>query len=197
MQKLISLFVLVIFFSLKGQAQFTRYVIQLKDKGTNPFAINNPLQYLSQRSIDRRARYNISIDSSDLPVTARYIDSIRLAGDVTILNVSKWLNEVSIQTTDATALDKINNFPFVVSTNAVASRNIPATPINKKLSLPADNIPAVTIPSVERIADFYNYGLSEQQVKIHNGDFLHNHGFRGEGSGQLFLVGLSEDKVIG
>ncbi len=180
MQKIISLFVLVIFFSLNGQAQFTRYVIQLNDKGTNSYAINNPSQYLSQRSIDRRTRYNIAIDSSDLPVTARYIDSIRLAGDVTILNISKWLNQVSIQTTDANALDKINNFPFVVSTNAVASRNSASSPINKKLSLPADNNSPVMLPSLERIADFYNYGLSEQQVKIHNGDFLHNHGFRGE-----------------
>ncbi len=181
MQKIIPLFVLAIFFSFKGQAQFTRYVIQLKDKGTNPFALNDPLQYLSQRSINRRARYNIALDSSDLPVTPRYIDSIRLAGNVTILNVSKWLNQVSIRTSDVAALDKITSFPFVVSTSAVASRNGSATPINKKLSLPADRNQSINIPGTERPTGFYNYGLSEPLVKIHNGDFLHNHGFRGEG----------------
>ena len=81
------------------QAQ-TRYIVKFKDKGTNHFSIANPSQYLSQRALQRRARYNILIDSLDLPVTPRYIDSIRLSGAVTILNASKWLNQISIRTTD-------------------------------------------------------------------------------------------------
>ena len=74
---------LILFVSLFGciaiiNAQFSRYIIKLKDKGTNPYSISNPIQYLTQRSIDRRTRYNIAIDSTDLPVTPRYIDSIRM-----------------------------------------------------------------------------------------------------------------------
>src|SRR4051812_27726213 len=107
--------------ALFSEAQ-SRYVIKFRDKATNPFALNNPIAYLSQRAIDRRLRYSIPIDSTDLPVTPRYIDSIRLSGTVTILNASKWLNSVTIQTTDAAALAKINSFPFVQSANAIASR---------------------------------------------------------------------------
>jgi hypothetical protein len=73
-----------------SQAQVSRYIIRFKDKGSNPYALNNPSVYLSQRAIDRRTKYSIAIDSTDLPVTPRYIDSIRLAGNVTILNASKW-----------------------------------------------------------------------------------------------------------
>src|ERR1035437_7093297 len=99
---LLVLFILSFLYSSK--AQDTRFVVRLTDKGGTPYTISNPSQFLSARSIARRARQNISIDSTDLPITPRYIDSIRLAGAVTILNVSKWLNQVCIYTTDAAAL---------------------------------------------------------------------------------------------
>ncbi|HMW27218.1 MAG TPA: hypothetical protein PKC51_11280, partial [Ferruginibacter sp.] len=91
--------VLVLFIALiagipEGRAQFSRYIVKLRDKGTNPYSLANPSQYLTARSIQRRTRYGIAIDSTDLPITPRYIDSIRLAGAVTILNTSKWLNQV-------------------------------------------------------------------------------------------------------
>ncbi|MEO6490788.1 MAG: S8 family peptidase, partial [Ferruginibacter sp.] len=48
-----------------------------------------------------------------------------------------------------------------------------------------DSISVQTLPLItsrpENINDYYNYGSSNGQVKIHHGDFLHNHGFRGEG----------------
>jgi subtilisin family serine protease len=165
-----------------GHAQFTKYVIQFKDKGTNPFSISNPSQYLTQRSLDRRARYNIPIDSSDLPVTPRYIDSIRLSGNVTILNVSKWLNQVSIQTTDPLAMAKINTFPFVAGAFPIAARTA-SNPVNKSLDHPSinDNQPLVGTVHNRIQNDFYDYGQSAGQVQIHQGNFLHNHGFRGEG----------------
>ena len=93
----------VVCFCQQGFAQYTKYIVRLTDKGSTPFSINNPSAFLSPRAIERRTRYSIPIDSADLPVTPRYIDSIRLAGNVTILNVSKWLNQVAIQTSDALA----------------------------------------------------------------------------------------------
>jgi hypothetical protein len=84
-------------------AQFTRYVVKLKNKGGNPFTLSAPTAYLSQRAIDRRTKYGIAIDSTDLPVTSSYITQIDNINNVTILNVSKWLNSISIQTTDANA----------------------------------------------------------------------------------------------
>src|SRR5674476_422439 len=97
---LLILSIIFIADSANSYAQFSRYIIQLKNKAGTPFFTSNPSRFLSQRSIDRRKRYNISVDESDLPVTPAYIDSIRLSGNVTILNVSKWLNQVCIQTTD-------------------------------------------------------------------------------------------------
>jgi serine protease AprX len=168
-----------------SQAQ-TRYIIKFKDKGTNPFSIANPSAYLGPRALQRRLRYNIAIDSLDLPVTPRYVDSVRLAGVVTILNTSKWLNQVTIKTTDAAALIKINSFPFVVSSVAVASfTNEQPVPVNKVLNdvidvpIPAGNSGNSFVEGTSE--NIYSYGKSNGQVHIHQGEFLHNHGFRGEG----------------
>ena len=120
MQKIVLLFVFVLCLTFKVNAQLNRYIIELKDKSNNTFTLAAPWEYLSHRALQRRDRYNIPIDSFDLPVTAMYVDSIRLAGDVTILNTSKWLNQVAILTTDAEALIKINSFSFVKTTLAVA-----------------------------------------------------------------------------
>ena len=75
-----------------SQAQFTRYQVKLKNKGGTPHTIANPSTYLSQRAIDRRTKYGITIDSTDLPVSPSYITQIANIPNVTILNISKWQN---------------------------------------------------------------------------------------------------------
>jgi len=183
MKKIILLIVVALFVAKSDSyAQFSRYIVRLKDKGTNPFSISNPSAYLTARSIQRRTRYGIAIDSTDLPITPRYIDSIRLAGAVTILNTSKWLNQVAIQTNDAAALAKINSFPFVISAGPIAARNSAATvPVNKKLDAEFTGTPPTPPTQSVIAADYYSYGQSFGQVHLHNGEFLHNRGFRGQG----------------
>ncbi len=183
MKKLLLLLSLIFFIGCANSyAQFSRYIIQLKDKSGNPFLTTNPAQFLMQRSINRRIRYNIAIDESDLPITPAYLDSIRLTGNVTVINVSKWLNQVCIQTTDAAALIKINSFVFVKGTSPIAARvgNI-ISPISKPLDPPRQPLPIMITGKPQSPTDFYNYGESFPQIHLHNGEFLHNHGFRGEG----------------
>jgi len=181
MKKILLLFLILLSISFNSFSQSTRYIIRFKDKGNNPFTLSNPSAFLSSRAIQRRTKYTIAIDSADLPVTPRYIDSIRLSGAVTILTISKWLNQVAIQTTDAAALNKINTFPFVISTNPVAAFAQPANdPVNKKLDAAGNFLPDEQTPQ-NPLGDYYNYGQSFGQVHLHNGEFLHNRGFRGEG----------------
>ncbi len=173
------LLVLLVGISFSVKAQFTRYIVRFTDKGSSPFTISNPSQYLSARSIDRRTRYGIAIDSNDIPVTPRYIDSVRLSGDVTILNVSKWLNQVSIQTSDALAIAKINSLPFVLGIQPIAAR-VATTPVNKTMETVLTPIEHIATSIGRTTQDHFDYGKSNGQVKIHQGHFLHNHGFRGE-----------------
>lgn len=170
---------LFVFFYTDVLSQDTRYIIVLKNKDNSIYSLNNPGAYLSSKAIERRNRQNIITDSTDLPVNTAYIDSIKNAGAVTVLNVSKWLNQVLIKTTDTAALHKIQHFSFVTSTADVAPRsavqkknkqdkfNVRLTPAKRNSVIEGDN--------------YFNYGNTYAQIDLHEGEFLHNKGFRGEG----------------
>jgi hypothetical protein len=178
MKKFYFLFLTAAFFSFNVSAQFTKYVVTFKDKSGTPFSINNPSQFLSARSIERRNKQHIAIDETDLPIVPRYIDSVRLSGNVIILNRSKWLNQVCIETTDAAALLKINSLSFVQVTNPVMRlSNQQLISKNKFI----EKINRTTSPQSPMSPTDYSYGNSFNQIHIHEGEYLHNKGFRGEG----------------
>ncbi|HZI00159.1 MAG TPA: hypothetical protein VEX63_03360, partial [Flavisolibacter sp.] len=142
-------------------------MVRFKDKVGTQFSITDPSAYLSSRSIARRTRYNIAIDSTDLPISAAYIQSLRNIPNVTILNISKWLNQVSIQTSDPAAITAINNLPFVRASMPIAAR------LQEVAQEPADKFES-TFPSTKAKvqgvqSDHFSYGQSDAQVRIHNG----------------------------
>src|SRR5690242_12318951 len=113
MGKAYLLVVMLLTGSYFSEAQYTRYIVSLKDKKGTPYSLSNPSAYLSPRAIARRTRFNIPIDSTDLPISPAYLDSISKVANVTVLNLSKWLNQVLVTTTDPNAITKINSFTFV------------------------------------------------------------------------------------
>lgn len=182
MKKFLLLILIVLGVIGNSQAQFTRYIIRFKNKGNGPYTFANPLAYLSQRAIDRRTRYGIAIDSTDLPVTPTYITQVRSVANVTFLNVSRWQNAVTIQTSDANALTTINGFSFVQSVNSIAAKNaLGGRTEEEKFALERHTNDIQ--PSTQRIeANYYNYGTSSfNEIHLHNGEFLHNIGLRGQG----------------
>jgi serine protease AprX len=175
MKHVISIFLCCICCS--GYGQFSKHIIVLKDKQQNAYSLTNPSGFLSPKALNRRTKYNLAIDSTDLPVSKVYLDSIRLAGNVKILNTSKWLNQVLIETTDNAALQKINQFPFVLSHAPIAKR----TRANEKEfeeTVSDDVYYSRRKRSNTRSLD---YGNSFSQVHIHEGEYLHDNGFRGQG----------------
>jgi hypothetical protein len=160
------------------QAQFTRYIVKLRNKGGTPFSLTTASAYLSQRAIDRRTRYGIAIDSTDLPVTPSYITQIRNVPNITVLNISKWHNSVTIQTTDPNAITTINGLSFVQSVAAIAAR----TQSNTSGKLIIADQPYTPSQRSTGITDFFNYGAgSLAEINLHKGQFLHNIGLRGQG----------------
>lgn len=182
MKKLL-LFLTVSFCIIQDNAaQFNRYIVTLKHKGNSPYSFSTPLAYLSQRALDRRARYGIAIDSADLPVTPAYVTQIDNIPNVTILNASKWLNSVTVFTTDAAAIPAINALPFVQSVSGIASRMADnGRGLRNKFA--GEEIIGELPSSTERTeADYFNYGTSAyNEIHLHNGEFLHNIGLRGQG----------------
>lgn len=193
MKKVVLFSVLILAVYLQSHAQFTRYIVRLKNKGNNTFTLANPSAYLSQRAIDRRTKYGIALDSTDLPVTPSYLTTISAVPNVTVLNASKWLNAISIQTSDANAIATITALPFVQSVNGLAARMVTADnePVDKfQFETEINELP----PSSGRIgditADYFNYGTTSfNEIHLHNGEFLHNIGLRGQGMQVAVLDG--------
>jgi hypothetical protein len=179
MRKYVILILFSLSFSSIVQAQFTKYVVSLKDKAGTLYSISRPSEFLSQRSIERRVRQGIPVDESDLPLSKVYLDSIRSAGNVVVLDQSKWLNQVCIETSDSVALQKINNFSFVKNTKPVKREIQSHFQERKKWN---EKINIITSPlSPPQPGAPYLYGNSFGQIHIHNGESLHDKGFHGEG----------------
>jgi serine protease AprX len=191
MKRILLFFLFIIAIASESGAQFTRYIVKLKNKGGTPYTFTNPTAYLSQRAIDRRSKYSIAIDSTDLPVTPSYLTQIRNVPNVTVLNVSKWLNSVTIQTSDANAITAINGLPFVQSVNGIAAK------IAGNSGLYIDKFQKETstmLSPAERteqiFSDYYNYGTNSfNEIHLHNAEFLHNIGLRGQGMRIAMLDG--------
>jgi hypothetical protein len=168
---------------ITSNAQLTRYVVKFTDKNGTPFSLSNPIAYLSQRAIDRRTKYNIPVDSTDLPVNASYLTQVKNVPNVTLLNISKWLNAITIQTTDAAAITAINGFAFVKSTNGIAARTEHSQPPIENSKLESSFLPlGASARTQNTTSDYYNYGAASfSEIHLHNGEFLHNVGLRGKG----------------
>lgn len=167
-------------------AQYSRYIISFTDKKGTSHQLDNPSTYLSAKSIARRLKYKIPFDSTDLPVSKIYLDSILNSGKISIINTSRWLNQILIQTTDNQALAKINGFSFVKKRQAVGYRstNVQNPDFIEEITEIGHLSINTTSPS-----NILNYGNAGKQIGLHNGDFLHNNGFKGKGISIAVLDG--------
>ncbi len=180
----IVLSMILLITGIEAGAQFKRHIVRFKDKGFNTYSLNSPASYLSSKAIERRTRQGISIDSTDLPVTKRYLDSLASVPGVSVKQSSKWLNAAFITITDQNALTRINSFPFVLNAEPIASmanpgENIISKKFNETLQ-PVNRQITNGVRGTKGTSDAINYGFSAPQITIHEGNFLHEKGFTGK-----------------
>lgn len=163
-------------------ARAQKYLVFFKHKAPTTFSLSNPNAFLSQRALVRRQRYNIALDSTDLPVPASYLESLGQIPGVRVLNVSKWFNSASIQISDPSALQQVQQLPFVQQQQRVGSNIVPNKRSQKQLLGKSGKHLGTKPPGISGTTDYrLQYGFSEAQVHLHNGQFLHQLGLRGQG----------------
>jgi serine protease AprX len=177
-------FTLILFFLFRqASAQDFKYLIHLRDKKNNGFNLSDPSAFLSEKSVQRRLKQHIAVDSTDLPVTAAYADSLLEIPSLQILSKSRWFNQLLISVTDTAVLQTIRSFPFVLYPEPVNNLQ------SKKITGPVSINKQETISSVLKtdysnmatgILSYYKYGSSFSQIHIHHGDYLHDLGYHGE-----------------
>ena len=98
--------------------------------------------------------------------------------NVSYLSESKWLNQILIYTTSASAINAIKQLSFVKKVEAVAPTSTTFKTIQNKFKETVS--PVNSIAEKTTSLNKYNYGSSYSQVHIHNGEFLHNKGLTGK-----------------
>lgn len=151
-----------------------QYWIQFTDKTNTPFSITQPLEFLSQRALDRRVTQGISLNETDLPVDPVYIQAVLDEG-TSYLTHSKWMNSVSVHIPDSATLNSVLALPFVVNHVAVGKTEKPSEP-HDKLEF---EISAKVGSGIEDIED--DYGLAFNQIDMLGGLNLHQSGYMGQG----------------
>lgn len=165
---LLSVFVFISIV-IQGQVAENRYLVYFSDKDNTPYSIDQPDDFLSQRSIQRRANQNIEINQQDLPVDPAYIAQIQGLGDVEIIYSLKWFNALLIETTDPDVLEAIEDL-----------ENVERLEVSTWLEGHNE------LPDIEQRFTFQaktgeEYGPSLNQIEMINGLPLHEEGFTGQG----------------
>jgi serine protease AprX len=172
-----ALFILT---NISAQIAPDKYYIQFTDKNDSPYSIDHPEEYLSQRAIDRRNDYSIAIDDKDIPVNPQYIQGAQDAG-ASILNPTKWLNGVTIETSSASVISAIEALPYVLSVSK--SVTYTGNEFEEKPFFSAETFSsqAPYADNTYKGVTAYDYGPSLNQISMLRGDEMHELGYQGQG----------------
>lgn len=152
--------------------------VYFNDKPNAQFYLDNPLEMLTQRALDRRTAQGISLNINDAPIHQPYVDAIVASVGITIKAKSKWLNCVHVRGSidNITALSGLSFVDTIVfaddalNTSGKIRVSKPINPVNKTLD----------------VTENFNYGNSLNQIEMLNGHLLHqaNH----TGTGKIIAV---------
>lgn len=146
--------------------------ISLTDKHGSTFSLKHPERFLSEKSLQRRRRQSLPVDSTDLPLSQKYIDQLKRAG-LHIIGGSKWNNTVLVKSAERDLSPRLASFKFVRHCTRVFS-----TPDSIVSSQP-DMV--VSLSPKPQDDTTHRYGRGLHQIEMLNGLKLHEAGFRGDG----------------
>ena len=182
MMKQITLILLsILFIGIQAVAQIApdKYYIQFTDKNNSPYSIDNPQEFLTQRAIDRRNAHNIDIVANDIPVNTAYLQGVADVG-VDLLFATRWLNGVTVYTTNPSLIDEIRDLPYVENALKLKDRE----DHGKKAFFENESYGAAFTNSDLKNGNTLtglDYGFSLGQIDQLNGIPLHDQGFQGQG----------------
>lgn len=172
-----TLLIFVLLSGVFGFAQQDAWVY-FNAKPNSQFYLDNPLEMLSQRALDRRANQNIALDFIDVPIHQPFVDQVAASSGISVLATSKWLNAVHVRGS-VIAISALANLSFVATIDfaddsfdsRIANGGAP------KYERP--EIPRVQ-KQMETQVDFA-YGGSANQIQMLNGHLLHQQDYTGSG----------------
>ncbi|MCL6260271.1 S8 family serine peptidase [Aquiflexum sp. TKW24L] len=88
-----------------------RYAVHFKYKPQDSYSLNRPSEFLSQEAVERKARFDIPIDSLDLPVSSKYVSGLASKSSKVLYHIN-WMN-ASLVEADPAKISEIAALPYV------------------------------------------------------------------------------------
>lgn len=149
----------------------------LRDKQGTAYALDHPGRWLSHKSIERRRRQGLSLDSTDLPVSAKYLREMERQANQRnwqFVGTSRWQNTVLVRSTDTLLLRCLAELPFVKE-----SRQVWQSPDSIERRGPKIKVHEGWNQWDSIRGDLYGNG--REQIEMLSGNRLHDIGCKGRG----------------
>lgn len=156
----------------QGQHAFR---VTFTDKVGSP-SLSDPLLFLSQRALDRRANQGIAVDITDQPVSPLYIDTVLNLTSGVLHVTSKWMNDCVVLVSDSADIAALQGKPWISDVKYVARYT---TILHEITAEQHDN--SENPPLLKTTGDPAYYSSSWNQTEFVRGECLHDASFRGQG----------------
>lgn len=185
------------------KAMYYKYWVKLKDKETSKYSIEKPLEYLTQRAIDRREKQNIAVTEQDFPVNEAYAKKIQEDFNATVISRSRWFNALIVEVYEEKTMENIKKLDFVTEYTLLGEWEDKEDEEEEEEDFEKDS---AYYANLEKAIDSYEepyrksyiempdvyklktgiYGDAQKQIKILNGIKLHDMGY--DGSGMVIAI---------
>jgi hypothetical protein len=172
MKKIVLLFLFFLSQNIFSQEDAWVYFV---DKPDAQFYLNNPLEMLSQRALDRRTNQGIALDILDVPIHQPYVDQIIASPEIEVKAKSKWMNAVHVRGSISAIDALLTDFTFVDRIQ-FANRNL-----NIAGRISQSNVTNAVVNKQLDVQESFAYGNSSNQIEMLNGHLLHQQSYTGSG----------------
>lgn len=153
-----------------GSGSARRHLVYFKDKANSPYSLQNPVQYLSARALQRRQKQRIALQARDLPVNPAYVSAIEAQG-VPVWYTSRWFNAAVVYC-DSSQLSQVLRLPFVRNGQTLSRQD---------RSRPGgDPVLEPLYDKVREKVDQAIYGKAYNQAHMVGAPELHAAGYKGD-----------------
>lgn len=172
MKKLYLLFLIVLPMVVFSQEEAWVY---FNAKANEQYFYDNPLQMLSQRSLDRRLNQQIDLDFKDIPINHDFIAVISSVPGIKVMAKSKWLNAVHVRGSQE-LLNYLKEFSCVAKVD-FANKQLNEAKLSDKIA-----VSLLQYKKKEKNEKLMRASLiAIKQIEMLNGQILHQQNFRGSG----------------
>ncbi len=123
---------------------------------------------LSQKALDRRAKQGIELSANDYPIHQDILDDFQTVPGVQILHASRWMSAIAVEA-DLQGIAVLQADSRVQQIKKTKAQRVKfEEPVQEKSA---------------GLTDFFTveYGDAFRQIEVHNGQFLHQRGYKGKG----------------